>query len=524
MTLIQIIPPLLTISLFFILMILQHTYWLYLWQLKEYRLDRMRDWLGTVSGRRAVWNTTTRLTLLAIVTVLMFYLPWLLNVILLLLTLEWNRKRVLPIWTTKAMIIFSASSLTTFAIATFGLWWWESLLPLTMLLLLMPLVVALWVAILSPITRWQKQRLIRAAKQRISSLHPIVIGITGSYGKSTTKEFLRTILEPHFRVLSTPKNINVDVGVAQVLLSELTADHEICIIEMGAYRTGEIASICDLVSPSIGILTAIAPQHLALFGSMAAIADAKSELLQALPSTGHAIINGDQDACHRVADRSQAPVIFYSTTGQADVWADQIVASQHTIEFELHIGNNRAVVGAALHGEQVVGSMLAAAAAAAAVGLTIEQIAAGLCNATAPNGTMALLTSPTGVTIIDDHYNSNPDAFMAALDYLSLFTEQKKIVITPGMIELGVESTTQHEAVGGQIARLADLLIITKPDFAQPLKAGALRGGMPESAIIINDKPEEIIERCLTQLTQADVVLLEGRVHQRLVDFLTPNT
>jgi len=165
-----------------------------------------------------------------------------------------------------------------------------------------------------------------------------VIGITGSYGKSSTKEFLATILSAKYKVCKTSANRNSEIGVAETVLRELKPEHEIFIVEMGAYRTGEIKAICDIVHPTIGVLTAVSEQHLALFGSLEATKKAKYELIEALPENGIAIFNADNRATRELAEQTLKPKRLYSTERPADVSANAITVQPEKLSFSQVIG------------------------------------------------------------------------------------------------------------------------------------------------------------------------------------------
>jgi UDP-N-acetylmuramoyl-tripeptide--D-alanyl-D-alanine ligase len=366
----------------------------------------------------------------------------------------------------------------------------------------------------------QKQRIMEGAKAKMKTVHPIVIGVTGSYGKTSTKEFLKTILSQRYNVLATPKNVNVDIGIASVVLNELNEKHDVFIVEMGAYRRGEIASSCDIVHPIIGVITTIKEQHLALFGSREAIKHAKAELYQSLPPSGLAVVNRDNPQCIEVANLTDAKKKFFSTQDVAHVYASDIHVEPNELMFTLHCGSEKSSVRTALHGQQVVPSILAAVVVADHLGMSLKEIIAGIEKLEPLEGSMHLRSGKNHALIIDDHYNSNPDGFLAAINYLSIFQERRKIIITPGMMELGSESDMHHRTVGARAGEVADLLFITKDDFAKPLWDAAKSGGLQEERIIIEDRPGKLIERLSECITPNDVVLIEGRIYKNVYNAL----
>ena len=508
--------------------------WVYIWQLKEYRSDRMKDFLSTRSGRRATLNIFTIGELIAIMVLFYSfsivapavrseYVGLLVGgylVFLFLQALVLLRRRARPTWTLKAILISTLSIVVTIALP-FLLEFSLSLLTLIALtLFLIPVGVSFLVLLLQPITTVQKQKIIHAAKEKMKDLNPIVIGVTGIYGKTTTKEYLNHMLSRQFSVLATPKNVNVDIGVAQTILRDLNTSHEVFIVEMGAYKEGEIEAICDIVSPIIGVLTAINGQHLSLFGSVEAIQRTKGELLRSLPASGVAVVNGDIEACVQVGNEVTAKAKFFSSKDVAHAYSSDVVVHPHDVQFTMHIGNESQHVRARLYGKQVISSILASATVAHHLGVPMSDIVAAIGELETVDGTMHLRRGLNNSTIIDDSYNTNPDGFLAALDYLALFKEKRKIVVTPGMLELGTESDAKHRTVGARVGEVADMLVVTKKDSAHPLAVAASQTGLQESEIIVNDSPRQLMRGVLSTLSDSDVVVIEGRVAQALRDFL----
>ncbi|OGY89480.1 MAG: hypothetical protein A2458_02660 [Candidatus Kerfeldbacteria bacterium RIFOXYC2_FULL_38_9] len=511
-------------------------YWIYLWQLKEYRWDRMMNFLSTRSGRKAIWGFSNILELFLIIllcaTAIFEKVPeifWILTFYFLLLFLkdiQIIRKRIFPIWTMKAIILSLLTVILLLLTSQFLFIFAEEkilaggIILFSFLLFLVPLEVTLIIFILQPLVIWQKNRLITQARAKILKINPIVIGITGSYGKSSTKHFLQTILEQKFSSLCTPKNINSDIGIAQTILKSLSPAQQIFIVEMGAYRQGEIAKICNLVSPIIGVVTGVSAQHLSLFGDLAAIQKTKAELVKALPKSGLAVLNHDDSSCVQMAQITIAEKKFFSVANIAHVFADQISVAPYQLQFQLHLREQQALVTAPLAGAQFISAILAAVTVADHLGLNLAEIVQGIKKLTAIKGTMFLSHTSSGATVIDDHYSANPDGFLAALDYLHLFTDKRKIVITRGMDELGKESVNQHRLIGTATGKIADLVIITKKDFSKSLKDGLKQGGLSEEAIVIQENPKKIIKQFLSTLSADDVVLLENRSPQILIKYL----
>ncbi|HEY3249426.1 MAG TPA: Mur ligase family protein, partial [bacterium] len=246
--------------------------------------------------------------------------------------------------------------------------------------------VANW--LLAPVQRAINGRFLRTASARLAEVKPIVIGITGSYGKTSTKHFLQTILSQRYRTLMTPGSYNTYMGVCRVINERLAAEHEVFIVEMAAYGRGEIREIADLVHPRIGILTAIGPQHLEWFGSIENIEATKYELMQSLPPGGAAVFNADDPRCRALADRTtHVKVLRFGITapGTLRVRAEGVAHSRQGLSFVLVDDSAaRVPVATRLLGRHNVPNILAAAAAALELGLSLEDIAAGAARLEAP--------------------------------------------------------------------------------------------------------------------------------------------
>ena len=301
--------------------------------------------------------------------------------------------------------------------------------------------------------------------------------MTGSYGKTSTKEFLATILSEKFRVLKTKEHQNSEIGIAQCILDELSFQHEIFIVEMGAYNKGGIKLLCDIIQPKIGVLTGINEQHMATFGSQENIIKTKYELIESLPHDGMAFFNAQNKYCLELYGKT---IIKKRLYGQDAVSPDA---------------------------ENLVG----AKAVAKELGMSDEEIAKGCANI---KPWPQIQKGINGINIIDATYSANPNGVMADLEYLTLrFPQGKKIIVMPCLIELGKASKEVHQRIGKKIGEVCDLAIITTKDRFSEIQAGA-----PNAVFIEN--PKEIVEKIKTFCGPGDVVLLESRVPGRLVNLL----
>lgn len=460
---------------FFFQSILSLLFYIYLWQIKEYRIDRLLCHLETKTGRKQIIDHFN--------------------------IFKW-KGLLRPVFTLKAVLIFVFALFSGFRAWFFFL----KLLPfdfsLRILIALVlvnasaPFLVSLAVFLLKPITFLLKKIIILLAKRKIS-LFPnlIVIGITGSFGKSSTKEFLTTILAEKFRVLKTPKNWNTEIGVAKTILRYLKGDHQIFVVEMAAYKRGEIGAICEIVRPKIGIITGINEQHLALFGTLSNTVKAKYELIEALPKDGLAVFNGDNPYCRKLAEKTKIKKRIYSLK-----MVKNIEVRKKKISFEL----KKQPFQLNLLGVFNISNFLAAFCVAKELGMSSLGVAEATKKIQPLKGTMKSFTGVNGAFFIDDTYSSNPEGFMAALSYLEN-QRGRKIIVTPGMIELGKSSSKIHQKIGKKMALVCDLIILSKRDFSEEIKKG---GGK----IIIEEDPMKILSILKKELKKGDLVLLEGRL------------
>jgi UDP-N-acetylmuramoyl-tripeptide--D-alanyl-D-alanine ligase len=365
---------------------------------------------------------------------------------------------------------------------------------------------------LAPVQRRINARFERAATDKLAAVDPRVIGITGSYGKTTTKVCIGAVLSQQLPTLITPASFNSRLGVIRTINEHLEPSHEAFVVEMGMYRKGDITELCELVHPQIGVLTAIGPMHLERLGSIEAIADAKAELARALPTGGHLVANGDDARVREIAARADVDTVLYGIdSADAHVRAEQIELADGRTGFTLVIGDDRAPVSAGLLGVHNVSNLLAAAAVGHVVGMPIDAIATGLATVEPPEHRLATIPNPrAGIIVIDDAYNSNPAGAAAALEVLGAHPARRRILVTPGMVELGDEEDALNEHFGRQAADVCDHVILVGPERTKPIGRGLRAAGFDEDAITVVRDIGGATE-ALAGLTRAgDVILFEN--------------
>jgi UDP-N-acetylmuramoyl-tripeptide--D-alanyl-D-alanine ligase len=367
-------------------------------------------------------------------------------------------------------------------------------------------------AALAPFQRRINRRFEASARATLASVAPVVVGITGSYGKTTTKVCVGAVLAEQEPTLITPASFNSYLGVIRTINEHLEPGHRDFVVEMGMYRAGDITELCELVHPQIGVLTAIGPVHLERMGSIEAIVDAKAELALALPPDGHLVANGDDPRCREIAARVSVDTVLYAIEHpDAHVRAENIGLADGRTHFELVIGDERVAVSSGLLGRHNVSNLLAAAAVGHLRGMPGVEIARGLAAVEPPEHRLQPIPNPrAGIVVIDDAYNSNPAGAAAALEVLHSHPAKRRILVSPGMVELGDQEEELNEAFGRQAAVVCDQVILVGPTRTDPINRGLRAAGFSADAItVVRDIAEATA--VLGRLTRAgDVVLFEN--------------
>jgi UDP-N-acetylmuramoyl-tripeptide--D-alanyl-D-alanine ligase len=334
-----------------------------------------------------------------------------------------------------------------------------------------------------------------------------VVGITGSVGKSTTKEVAFEVLSQRYRTLKSPGNMNNEIGLPLTIL-KLGPGYQRAVLEMGFYVPGEIALLCEIALPRIGVVTNIGTVHAERAGSQEAIFRGKSELVQALPGDGVAILNLDDPWVSKMAELTKARIFFYGLDPEADLWADNVEGlGLEGIRFRMHYRQETLHVHIPLIGQHSVHTALRAAAVGLADNLTWQEIIAGLRQ----GHTQLRLTavrSESGALLLDDTYNASPESMLAALNLLAEL-DGHKVAVLGDMLELGPYENQGHEIVGVRAAEVADMLV-TIGTLGHKIATAARWAGMQTGKIIEFEDIDEAITHLQKSLTKKDVVLVKG--------------
>ncbi len=450
-----------------------------LWRIKEYRIDRMMIHLGTTQGRQILfipWKTPPLTPKTFGVTVASIALLGIVYV---------------------ALPVHPLVKLAVLDVVSFG-------------------VTALFVILTSVPTFLYHEILIRKAVRILRRHTPMrVIGITGSFGKTSTKEFLSCILSKQFRVVATEASKNSPIGIAEVVLRQMTPETQVFIVEMGAYTIGEIARMTDMVRPDIGIVTGINPQHQDLFGSMERTKRAKYELLHGLRGKRIAIVAVDNKHTRELA--------AWSTKEGCDVWsyavaktvsgkvafrARDITQKGGTVKFTLSWNGRSQKVTVPIIGEHFAGNITAAIAAAVAAGMDFADACQAASTIKPLPKTMTPMVMEGGALLIDDTCNNNPDAAKAAIRYLATMKGKKILVFQP-MIELGSFAPASHREVGELAARVCDDIILTNANWYEHFAEGVARFDANKRAYVLS--PQETARFVTMTARKGDTILFKGK-------------
>lgn len=351
-----------------------------------------------------------------------------------------------------------------------------------------------------------------------------IIGVTGSVGKTTTKELVATVLGQRYETLKSELSYNNEIGLPLTLL-RLTEVHERVVLEMGMYNVGEIADLCEIARPHIGVVTLVAPVHLERSKTMERIIHAKTELVAALPPApeGVAILNADDENVMGMAAHTQARIVTYGLTPEADVWADGIEGlGLEGIRFRLHHGSESVTIRAKMLGRHSVHTALRASAVGLTEGLSWGEIMRGL-QASPSQLRLVAVNGPHDSVILDDTYNASPDSVIAALNLLADLNAERRIAVLGDMRELGSYEETGHRRVGRRAAAVVDVLV-TVGELGHIVAHEAVGGGLAESHVHLMATIDDAIDFLLEEIRRGDAVLVKGSLAMgmsRIVDALT---
>lgn len=345
-----------------------------------------------------------------------------------------------------------------------------------------------------------------------------VVGITGSVGKSTTKELTAEVLSRRFTTVKNPGNLNNEIGLPLTLL-RANEKHERAVLEMGFYVPGEIALLCDIAIPSVGVVTNISEVHLERAGTMDAIVEGKGELVEALPEDGVAVLNHDEPMVRDLANRTDARVFFYGLSPESDLWASEVEGlGLDGVRCVLHYEGETIHLRVPLLGRHSVHTVLRAAAVGLIEGLTWQEIVGGLQGGESQLRLVAV-QGPKDSLLIDDTYNAAPTSVLAALNLLEEL-DGRRVAVLGDMLELGEYEEKGHRLVGARVAGIADLLI-TVGERARWIADEAQMVGMPDEHVVELKGSQDAITYLEERVEEGDVILVKGSRGMRMDRIVT---
>ena len=386
---------------------------------------------------------------------------------------------------------------------------------ITPALLLLPVFLPFWVALGGllawPIEKGISEMYFRDAQRILRERKDLTrIGITGSWGKTSVKFILGTMLSEKYPTLVTPASFNTPMGVTKVIRTQLEPGHRIFVAEMGARHVGDIKEMCRLVHPRMGILTSVGPQHLDTFHTQERITKTKYELMDAIPEDGSCFFADDGGIVTALWEKTtKEKTLAGLNPEQDDVWAEEIRTTQAGSTFLLCFGDEKVPCETELLGELNIRNIVLCASVCRKMGMTGKEIARGIRKLRPVEHRLELKRNPGGITVLDDAFNSNIRGAKQAFRTLKEFPE-KRIIVTPGMVELGEQEAEMNREFGRAMADCCDIAILVGKKRSEAIRAGLKDGGFPETGIRVTGSLQEAAELLKTLAAPGDTILFEN--------------
>lgn len=511
-----------------IYMVLNFKYDIQMFQQNSYRIERYWRWLHNDMG--SSWRLVDVACIFLLFAVLLYYPMAALAVALVALAKIWLilkrkykkplvfTKRVWRLYTVTALLAVGAETAVAICCGN-GIFWGTYHGPqlvigaVLLITLLSWLVVMIADVILMPVEKMINRRFINDARRILRDMPDLkVVGITGSYGKTSTKHYLTRILSEQFETLMTPGSYNTPMGVVRTVREMLKPYHQIFVCEMGAKQKGDIKEICDIAHPVDGIITAVGPMHLETFKSIDNVCATKFELADALPADGFVAINNDFEPCAaRPVNNTRAVRYGIRNTENCDFIATDIRYTPNGTAFTVEGPEGlRLPLETRLLGECNVSDLLAAVIMALHLGVPEDKIRYAVGAIGQVEHRLSIKQTPGGVTIIDDAFNSNPSGSKMAADVLGHFTDGQRIIVTPGMVELGTAQYDLNREFGEYLAGHVDVAIVVGLHNRDAIVEGIRSTDFPEEKLHTVDSFNEAQTLLARILRKGDTVLYEN--------------
>lgn len=380
-----------------------------------------------------------------------------------------------------------------------------------------PVVFCFVVMIFKTISFFVRKILARKAERKIQNQKDlIVIGISGSYGKTITKEFLYQLLSQKYKVLKTPRKVDNIDDIIYVVNNKLKKSHNIFIAEIPAYKRGEVRKICEIIKPKIGFITGISEQRVSLFGNIKNIINTNYELINNLSGEGVGIFNITDKESQQLFKRASIKKYSYSCSEEkGDVFCKNILFGKNYMSFDIVSWKGEEKIKLNFSNKQSIENFLGATTCALLLGMTNSKIKQAAQKIVLPEGLMSKRKGRNGTIVIDDTFSQTPNGFFAALDSIKNYNG-KKVVICSCLSELGKASSVVHNNIGKKIGEVCDLAIVVTPFFFEEIKLGALSADMDVKKIYFLRKPRKILNTIKNYVKSGNIFLLEGDISYKI--------
>lgn len=361
-----------------------------------------------------------------------------------------------------------------------------------------------------PIEFCISRKFCKKATKKLKSIPEFkVVGVTGSYGKTSTKYIINTILSQKYNSIMTPESYNTTMGVVRTINEKIEPLHQLFVCEMGAKYVGDIKEICDIVHPDFAVITAIGPQHLDTFGTVENVSKTKLELVDSLTDDGVAFVNWEDENIRKA--KITKKLVKYGLSKDADYYAENIEITEKGSSFDVVMPNGSKIsVKTKLLGNLNILNIVCGVAIADKLGLTEEQIKMGIKYIKPVEHRLELRPNPNGSIIIDDSYNSNVRGSKMALEVLGSFKDRQRILITPGIVDLGDKAYELNKNLGKEATKHCDFIMFVGEKQAVPMLDGVREEKYPEDKVFVAKNLDEAIQKMYQMMDSKTVVLLEN--------------
>jgi len=430
-------------------------------------------------------------------------------------------------WTTKLTLVSAASIAVLFvpvlyiSLGVFPNIILDILISILLCIALAPLfwiVLSLATVLFSPLDLIAKERIIRNARKKLLSFPKIkIVAITGSYGKTTMKDVISTVLGIRYRVVSTKGNYNTPIGISRQILEDIDEDTDIFVVEMGAYKKGDIAELCGIAKPDISILTGINEAHLERFGSIENTVDAKFDIVGHCAADGKIVLNADDKrivSSYKKYKGNQEVYFFSKEKNELCKYnANKINFDKNGKGISFILDRESKIIGeisTPFIAEYIVGDVISAFIVGGLLGMTDAEIQAGVKHIKQPKHRLNTQKTPNDMIVIDDSYNGNLDGVYSAIEALSRFTSRRKIYITPGLVEVGDMSEELHEKIGVRLGKVADIVFLIENSTTDAIKRGLEEAGFNTEHLYVYKNKQDAYKKLGQMSLSGDVVLFQN--------------